>query len=158
MTSLPTAPQGPSKRAAWYRKLINYLSTSTVLGIYGFQRKETAHGVLFIPLGGVSNAKQGWHFSSKIEADETQSYPAQTVIHIQSTHALVTTGYPLPSAPSGAVVKAKPGIWVSLRAVPAKTLAGAVNVYDVPQWPLPVATNLDDETNFWLYLGDIWCA
>jgi hypothetical protein len=159
---LPNNIVGETGQSVYLNRLRDNVRALQPSSAPGTMVSHTVHGVMVesaqVQTQYTPEVKAGWHFESKIELDPTVSYPAQSVVHIQSTSTLVTTGYPKPSAPAGAVVKAKPGIWVSIRSIPAKALVGAVNVYDVPQWPLPVATNLDDETNFWLYLGDIWCA
>lgn len=102
----------------------------------------------------------GIHFDIKIEADPAAAiaYTRGTLAHISSTHVLVTTGYRLPPAPSGVVVKARPGWWISTQAVPAKATdnASGHEVYQVPQWPMPGADN-DDVLRFWTYFGDISC-
>lgn len=108
-------------------------------------------------LGGGVAQSLSWHFEDKIEVDPTKSYPAQTVIHIQPTHDLVTTGIRDAAAPSGGLVKSCTGYWVSTQAVPAKTTVSGNDVWNLPQYPYPKPTNLDDASNFWIYLGEMTC-
>jgi hypothetical protein len=99
----------------------------------------------------------GWHFESKIEADQTQSYPTQSVIHVQSSSALATTGIRDLANPTGPLVLSKPGYYVARQAVPAKTTVSGNDVWNIPQWPEPNGANKDDPLNFWLYFGEIYC-
>ena len=103
------------------------------------------------PAGGVT----GWHFESKIEVDQTKSYPEQTVIHVQASSALVTTGITDLANPTGGLVTSCPGLWVSTQAVPAAAMVSGTLCWNLPQFPMPVPTNYDDPTNFWIYLGEI---
>lgn len=109
---------------------------------------------------GGGEAEPGIHFDEKIEADPAAAiaYTRGTLVDIKPTHVLVTTGYRLPSAPGGAIVKARPGWWISTQDVPAKATDGGTGneVYQVPQWPMPGADN-DDELRFWTYFGSISC-
>jgi hypothetical protein len=102
--------------------------------------------------------KTCWHFESKIEADNTKNYPAQSVIHIQPTDALVTTGIRDAANPSGPLVKSCAGYWVSTQAVAAKKTVGGNDVWNLPQYPYPNAANMDDPANFWIYLGEMDCG
>lgn len=99
----------------------------------------------------------GWHFESTIEVDDTRRYPAQTVIHIQPTNALVTTGIRDAANPTGPLVTACAGYWVATQAVPAKKSVSGNDVWNLPQYPYPVPTNMDDPANFWIYLGEMDC-
>lgn len=105
-----------------------------------------------------AGALAGWHFESKIEVDPTRAYPAQSVIHIQPTHALVTTGIRDAANPSGGLVTSCAGFWVATQNVPPQTTSGGHDVWNLPQWPLPVSTDFDDPGNFWLYLGEMDCG
>lgn len=103
------------------------------------------------------NGISGWHFEKTIEVDPTKTYPAQTVIHVQPTHAIVTTGIRDAANPTGDVIHSKPGFYISTQAVsPKKTVSGH-DVWNLPQFPLPTPDNLDDKTNFWIFFGDINC-
>lgn len=106
----------------------------------------------------ILKAPTAWHFDDKIEVEKGKSYPAQTVIHIQPEHELVTTGMRDAASPSSDPVKSCAGFWVSTQSVPSKTTSGGNEVWNVPQWPLPEPTNYDDKKNFWLYLGDVDCG
>ena len=106
-------------------------------------------------LGGSGGTFEGWHFEDKIEVDNTLVYPAQTVIHIQDTHALVTTGIRDAANPTGGLVTSCAGFWVSTQSVPAKTQVSGNDVWNLPQFPYPEPADLDDPTNFWLYLGEV---
>jgi hypothetical protein len=115
-------------------------------------------------LGGAGGATGGWHkpTNSLYEADPTYSYDEGSVIHIQATDALVTTGIrdasnliADPSGATGSPITSCAGFWVATQDVPAKTNVGGNDFWNLPQFPLPVPTNIDDPTNFWIYLGDI---
>lgn len=95
-----------------------------------------------------------WHFEGKIEVDPNNTYPAQSVIHIQDTHDLVTTGIRDAANPSGGLVTSCPGYWVSTQSVPPKTTVDGNEVWNLPQYPEPNQSNKDDPLNFWLYLGE----
>jgi hypothetical protein len=41
------------------------------------------------------------------------------------------------------------GLWVALQPVPAKVVVAGHDQWNLPQWPLPVPSNLDDPANFW---------
>lgn len=99
--------------------------------------------------------RRGWHFEDKIEVDNTKSYPKQTVIHIQDTHSLVTAGIRDAADPDGGLVTACAGFWVSTQAVPAKTTVDGNDVWNLPQYPYPEPTDMDDPANFWIYLGEV---
>lgn len=103
--------------------------------------------------GGIPFA--GFHFSDKIEVDPTKDYDAQTVIHIQPTNDLVVTGIRDAADPDGPVIKSCAGLWVALQDVPAKTTVDGNDVWGLPQYPLPVPTNLDDPLNMWYYMGEV---
>ena len=109
--------------------------------------------------GGSAAGTSGWHkpLNGKYEVDPTYGYDEGSVIHIQSGNALVTTGIRDAAAPTGPLVISKSGFWVSTQAVPPQATVSAHLVWNLPQFPLPVPTNLDDATNFWIYLGDIYC-
>lgn len=106
-------------------------------------------------LGGASQGIKGWHFEDLIEVDPTTDYPAQTVIHIQPTHDLVVTGIRDAANPGGGLVLSQSGFWVSTQDVPAQSTDSGNDIWNLPQYPLPEPTDLDDATNFWIYLGDI---
>jgi len=50
---------------------------------------------------------------------------------------------------AGTTKKAAAGWWVAMQDVPAASTGG----YNVPQSPMPMPTNMDDPTNFWMPLG-----
>lgn len=106
----------------------------------------------------------GWHFEDKIEVNPARGYQPQTVIHIQETDSLVTTGIRdaanLIAHPDGSVgspIKSCAGFWVSTRSVPAKQTVDSKDFWNLPQYPLPNPSNLDDEKNYWIYLGEMNC-
>ena len=103
----------------------------------------------------VPGAITGWHFESKIEVDKTYYYPAQSVIHIQSTDPLVTSGIADLANPTGGLVTSCPGLWVATQDVPPAATIGGTLCWNLPQWPMPTPTNYDDPSNFWIYLGEI---
>lgn len=109
-------------------------------------------------LGGSGGITSAWHFENQIEVDPTISYPPQSVIHIQDSNSLVTTGIRDAANPTGGLVKSCSGFWVSTQDVPAKTTVSGNDVWNLPQYPLPNSTNLDDPTNYWIYLGEMACA
>lgn len=123
----------------------NTVQFSYTNGFYSAEAKPAKSGLL------------GWHFENKIEADNTRGYPAQTVIHIQPTDALVTTGIRDAANPSGGLVTSCAGFWVSTQFVPSKTVVSGNDVWNLPQWPMPVPTNFDDPANYWIYLGEMNC-
>jgi len=106
-------------------------------------------------LGGAGQATTGWHFEDTIEVDPQNDYPAQSIIHIQATHDLVTTGIRDAANPGGGLITSLSGFWVSTQDVPAQSTSGGNDVWNLPQYPLPNPDDLDDATNFWIYLGDI---
>ena len=106
-------------------------------------------------LGGSATTFEGWHFEDGIEVDNTVSYPAQSVIHIQPTHSLVVTGIRDAADPGSGLVKSQQGFWVATQDVPAKTVVSGNDVWNLPQYPYPEPTDLDDPTNYWIFLGDI---
>ena len=115
-------------------------------------------------LGGSGGATSCWHkpINNLYEVDPTYPYNEGSVIHIQATDTLVTTGIrdasnliADPSGATGSLVTSCAGFWVATQDVPAKTNIGGNDFWNLPQFPLPVPTNMDDPTNFWIYLGDI---
>lgn len=108
----------------------------------------------------VSSGISGMFWNDPIELP-VAPYPAfkkGAWIHIQSSHAICSTGIHDPANPTGAVIKS-PGnvIAIAMRDVPAQTTASGNNVWNAPQWPLPVASNLDDATNYWWIIPDPSC-
>ena len=108
-------------------------------------------------LGGSGGAITGWFFGTKIElpAAPYPAFAAQQLVHIQATHAIVTSGIRDAANPSGSLVKSCVGLWVALQAVPAQKTVSGNPVWNLPQFPYPTPTNLDDITNFWYYLGEM---
>ena len=101
----------------------------------------------------------GWFFGTKIELPTAPygSFGAQQVIHIQATHAIVTTGIRDLANPTGPLVTSCAGIWVATQYVPSQTTVSGNPVWNLPQYPMPVPSNFDDPTNFWIYMGDMTC-
>ena len=108
-------------------------------------------------LGGAPQGVSGWHKprNGKYEVDATFAYDGGTVIHIQPTSSLVTTGIRDAANPTGPLITSCAGFWVATQYVPSKTTVSGNDVWNLPQFPLPVATDLDDSSNYWLYLGEM---
>lgn len=134
------------------RQIASTLESQTQAVNQALRRMEAARRRI---LGGIGGVTQGWHFEDKIEVDNTISYPAQSVIHIQATNDLVVTGIRDAANPSGGLVQSQSGFWVSTQDVPAKTTVSGNDVWNLPQYPYPEPLDLDDESNFWIYLGEI---
>ena len=136
-------------------KELQFYSTATVTV------EQTTRGTRFHakPQRGGSAGVSGWHkpLNKKYEVDPTYSYDEGSVIHIQSGNALVTTGIRDAANPTGPLVISKSGYWVSTQDVPPETTVSAHLVWNLPQFPMPVPGDIDDTTNFWIYLGDIYC-
>lgn len=102
-------------------------------------------------LGGAS----GWNWGTpNIELPDPVNGPMPgygkgTVIHIQSTNSIVTTG--MLDLGSGNLTQSVAGLWVTTQAVPAQ--AEDSSSWNVPQLPMPDAGNYDDTTNFWVFLA-----
>lgn len=154
----PQLPSGNSPRMFFARCLwwciwggrFPFRDTDTVKvdnsgGFYSFTAKTSRQGI------------SGWHFESKIEMNNTNSYPAQTIIHIQPTHDLVVTGIRDAANPTGPLVTSCAGYWISTQAVSAKKTVGGNDVWNLPQDPYPDPTDLDNPANFWIYLGEMNC-
>ena len=114
----------------------------------------TNHGVILdVPKsGGVT----GWFWSSPIELPAAP-YPAflkGAVIHIQSAHAIVTSGIRDAADPAGPLVGSRPGKWIALQPVPAQATVSGNAVWNLPQWPLPVPSSWDNAANFWDFIPD----
>lgn len=112
-------------------------------------------------LGGAQQAVLGWHKpnSGKYElpAAPYPEYEEGAVIHIQATHDIVTSGIRDAANPTGPLVTSCAGYWVAIQDVPgAATVAGNA-VWNLPQFPYPTPTNMDDPSNFWIYLGEMDC-
>lgn len=108
--------------------------------------------------GSGGTGASGWHRpgNGKYEADATYAYDDGSVIHIQTTSSLAVTGLRLPTAPTGSLVLACAGWWVANRDVPSQVMVSGNLVWNVPQWPLPVPTDVDDPLNYWVpYFGEI---
>jgi hypothetical protein len=99
----------------------------------------------------------GLRYADPIENDTGLAHAKGEIIHLASTSFLVTTGYKLPSAPTGATVKAKVGKWIAVRDVPAIQNISGVDCYNVPQFPLPGA-NYDDAARYWDFWPDPVCV
>jgi hypothetical protein len=109
--------------------------------------EQTLRGIRLHARSQSSTISAGWHYANKFEIDTTQSYDKSSVVHIQATDSLVTTG--LTDLVAGTTKKAAAGWWVAMQDVPAASIGG----YNVPQSPMPMPTNMDDPTNFWMPLG-----
>lgn len=102
--------------------------------------------------------QSGIRFADPIENDTGIAHAKGEVIHLQSSSFLVTTGYKLPSAPTGDTIKAKAGKWIALQDVPAIQNISGTDCYNVPQWPMPEPDNYDDPLNFWMFWPDPICV
>ena len=108
-----------------------------------------------------------WHkpTNSKYEVDPIYSYNEGSVIHIQPTSSLVTTGvydaFYLIANPDGSVpgslIPSCAGYWVAIQNVPAQVTISSKTFWNLPQYPYPVPTDIDDASNFWIYLGEMDC-
>jgi len=157
----PARPTGSDSEARFMQLVWDMLwdpKTSIFCDTPGLHFDKTPRGYVPKFKPSAARAISGWHFESKIEADNTKNYPAQTVIHIQPTDALVTTGIRDAANPSGPLVKSCAGYWVSTQAVAAKKTVGGNDVWNLPQYPYPNAANMDDPANFWIYLGEMDCG
>lgn len=117
-------------------------------------------------LGGGSQQTPGWHKPLRgqyeLPAAPYPDYEEGAVIHIQPTHSIVTSGIydaiQLVSDPTGAttgsLITSCAGYWVAIKSVPSMQTVGGNTFWNLPQYPMPVDTNVDDETNFWIYLGE----
>ena len=110
-----------------------------------------------IELMGGGGGGSGWHFGSQIEIAAASGFSAQTVVHLQPSNSLVTTGIRDMANPGGPLVQSKSGYWVSTKSVPAPSSYSGNSVWNLPQFPLPNPDNIDDPANYWVYLGDIYC-
>ena len=161
MRSRTDTPDGTGTNA--YSDFLNRLRQRLVeLQFYDSQTiafEQTARGVRAHVRNPQFGAITGWFFGSKIELP-TAPYPAfgaQQVIHIQATHAIVTSGIRDAANPSGPLVTSCAGLWVATQYVPAQTTSGGNPVWNLPQYPMPTPTNYDATNNFWIYLGDMNC-
>ena len=148
-------PKIPPDRTPFWdlmRYIIDWCDSERV-HISGWKVDSRSDGKYFTPPQQVA-AISGWHKQSTYEVDPTIAYGDQVVIHIQPTHALVVTGIRDAANPTGGLVTSCAGFWVSTQPVPAKTTVSGNDVWNLPQFPLPVPTNIDDPANFWIYLGE----
>ena len=109
-----------------------------------------------ISAGGGGSGVTGWFWSSPIELPAAP-YPAflkGAVIHIQSAHAIVTSGIRDAADPTGPLVGSRPGKWIALQRVPAQATVSGNAVWNLPQWPLPVPSSWDNAANFWDFIPD----
>ena len=151
-SSLRSPRDSDDVRRQWSRaNAANQQSQSNTQAVAALSRK--VEGLRRRMLGGVPTVT-GWHFEDKIEVDPTLNYPAQSVIHIQATHTLVVNGIRDAANPVDPI-KSSSGWWVSTQDVTAKHTVSGNEVWNLPQYPLPVPTDLDDPSNFWIFLGDI---
>lgn len=161
MNGIPHKPHGTGAAAYFFQLVWEMLFN----GKLPFRSVKSADGEVSVNWvkgayevkvsGGRGGGGVAWHFGTKIEVDNTQTYPSQTVIHIQSTDALVTTGIRDAANPTGGLVTSCAGFWVSTQTVPAKTQVDGNDVWNLPQYPYPEPTDMDDPTNFWIYLGEV---
>jgi hypothetical protein len=99
----------------------------------------------------------GMQLATPMEYDMMQSYPGQTWVHVSETNPAVTEGTIDPV--SGVQVYSQPGWYCSASGgVPIATVDDAP-AYNIPQVPLPDASNIDDATkNFWvIFIADAQC-
>ena len=89
----------------------------------------------------------------KKELDPTQSVSKGTLVYVSPLNPLATTG--LIDLVSSKLTAAQPGIWYSLKDIPAQT--GTPPSYNVPQIApqsvptgTPLAGDIDSDTLFWL--------
>ena len=89
----------------------------------------------------------------KKELDPTESVSKCTLVYVSPMNPLATTG--LIDLVTSALTTAQPGIWYSLKDIPAQT--GTPPSYNVPQIApqavptgTPLAGDIDSDTLFWL--------
>ena len=155
----PRLPADKTPFVALLQYMVRWICSERVLSIKGFTARETADGKMFVPAATPPAGNAGLFFGAKIELPVAPypSFQKQQVIHIQSTHAIVTTGIRDAANPSAPLVQSRPGFWAASQAVPAQGTVGGNPVWNLPQWPLPNPDNYDDTANFWLWLGDQYC-
>ena len=106
--------------------------------------------------GGGAPGISGWFWNTPIELPAAP-YPAVgkgAVIHLQSSHALVTTGIRDAANPTGPLVKSFAGSYIAMRDVPAQATVSGNPVWNLPQSPMPTPGNWDDASNFWRFWPD----
>jgi hypothetical protein len=158
----PPRPSGNSAEAIFVQAVWDCLwdpKTSLFCDSPTLHFDKTPKGYVPVLRRAAGSGGTGWFFGSKIELG-VAPYPyfqAQQVIHIQPTHVIVTTGIVDAAKPTGPLVTSCAGYWVAKQMVPAQTTVGGVSVWNLPQYPYPMPTNMDDPTNFWIYLGEMTC-
>ena len=153
----PRKPSNPGARLAIWEMLFNgkfpFQSDSNGKWAYG------PNGYRYTPIDRYSSGGGGnkfWHrpLNGRYEVDPTFSYDKDSLIHIQATNALVTTGIRDAANPTGGLVSSCAGWWLANKDVPAQTTVSGNLVWNVPHYPIPTPTNFDDAANFWHYLGE----
>ena len=86
--------------------------------------------ILEIEPGGGGQSGLKWQTPYK-ELDPEVAVAKDTFVYVSPQNAIATVG--LTDLVLGAVTQATPGVWVAIKAVPAKTDSG----YHVPQDPVP---------------------
>ena len=116
---------------------------------------EWVHGIYRIsvkPRRGGGSGGLPWKTPKK-ELDPTESVSKGTLVYVSPMNPLATTG--LIDLVTSALTTAQPGIWYSLKDIPAQT--GTPPSYNVPQIApqavptgTPLAGDIDSDTLFWL--------
>ena len=154
---LPSTPYGDREFEAWMRAFLRKYKAEFIVEIKGAKRTPLASGGVSysIPAARGGASVSGWHDATPLELPVAPypAYDAQSVIHIQSSHNIVVTGVKDAENPTGPLIKSRPGMWVSFKAVPAQS----GDVWNLPQFPLPNPNNWDDPLNFWRWLGEQYC-
>ncbi len=158
----PARPTGNSPEAIFVQALWDLMwdpKTSLFCDGPGISFDKTSKGYVVKVKPGNPPGSKGWFFGDKIElpAAPYGSFPAQQVIHIQKTHAIVTAGIRDAANPTGPVVMARAGLWVAAQSVPGQVTVSGNPVWNLPQWPMPNPANYDDLLNFWIFLGEQYC-
>lgn len=99
----------------------------------------------------------GIRYAVPIEIVSGRAYSKGERVHVQPDHLLVTTGIRDRAVPTGPLVQSRAGWYIAMQDVPAKSTVSGNDVWDLPQFPFPVPTNMDDKKNFWEWMPDNYC-
>jgi len=116
--------------------------------------EQTTRGIKFhakIPPPSKGSTSGWFWIKGKRKYDPTvDSYKESQIVKILNSDAMVTTG--LVCTGSAIPVKATPGKWVALQAVPV-LVAGSANPAMIPQLPMPAGTDPDNTGNYWEFIS-----
>jgi hypothetical protein len=120
---------------------------------------RTTRGIRFNSKPGISGQLSGFRWASAGKHyDPDETYQADELVVVYPGDTIVTAGKKDVSA-SGAVKKSWPGLWVAAQDVSPSAGHGSGGTdtwYYVPQWPLPVADDWENEGVFWLPFGGFY--